>query len=471
MHPRPTDLLRALRRHGDAALVARADETLVACAPFETIRVARGQAEINGRVVSCADPFDLVARRVREAGAATAIGWFGYDCIRYVEPAVCRVDGNLARGASSGEDAEVMLFESVATYRDGEVHLQGDRGTLEAALAAAERSPLPDLPEVPELPLESLRPTLGREGFLRAVATLKEAIRAGEIFQAVVSERFRADFDGDPIDLFEVLSRLSPSPYQFCLLSGARALVGASPEMLVRASADGVLETQPIAGTRPRGATPADERRLRAQLVRSVKERAEHLMLVDLARNDVGRVSEPGTVHVGEFAQVRKFGGVMHLVSRVQGRLAHGTDPFAALAACFPAGTLSGAPKIRAMQLVSQLEPEPRGFYGGAVVVADARGLDSCIAIRSIEVTGGEAVLQAGAGIVADSRPEMEYAEVAHKTRMTRKALAVARAMGAGPGGPVVGGEPAGRPDDGAEGALPPQREHSGRSPSAGVEQ
>jgi anthranilate synthase component 1 len=434
MHARPAELLRALRLHGDAALVARGAESIVAAAPVETIRVARGEARITRggetRVVACADPFDLVAHRRREAAAA--IGWFGYDCVRYVEPAVCRVEGNLTRPSEA--DAEVMLFDDVVRYEDGEVRLDtrtdAGRRLLEAALATAPRAPLPDLPDAPELPLDALRATLGRDGFLRAVATLKEAIRAGEIFQAVVSERFRADFGGDPVDLFEILARVSPSPYQFCLLNGGRALVGASPEMLVRVGGDGLVETQPIAGTRPRGATPADERRLRAQLVRSVKERAEHLMLVDLARNDVGRVSEPGTVHVGEYAQVRKFGGVMHLVSRVHGRLAAGADPFAALAACFPAGTLSGAPKIRAMQLVSQLEPEPRGFYGGAVVVADARGLDSCIAIRAIEVANGEAVLQAGAGIVADSRPEMEHAEVAHKTRMTRKALAIALAMG-----------------------------------------
>ncbi len=429
--PRPAALLRALP--GDAALVVRGGETLVAFDPCERIRVAGGQARIERRgettVVPCDDPFALVARRLAGAPGARAVGWFGYDCVRYVEPAVCRAGGNLARLDGEQLDAEVLLFESFATYDGDAIRLDGDRRALEAALDAASRDPLPDLPDVPELPLDALRPMLGREGFLRAVATLKEAIRAGEIFQAVVSERFRADFDGDPVTLFEVLARLSPSPYQFCLRAGGRTRLGASPEMLVRATAGGAVETQPIAGTRPRGATPADERRLRAQLVRSVKERAEHLMLVDLARNDVGRVAEPGSVEVGEFAQVRKFGGVMHLVSRVHGRLAPGADPFAALAACFPAGTLSGAPKIRAMQLVSQLEPEPRGFYGGAVVVAGPEGLDSCIAIRSIEVGHGEAVIQAGAGIVADSRPEMEHAEVAHKTRMTRKALAVAREM------------------------------------------
>jgi anthranilate synthase component 1 len=264
---------------------------------------------------------------------------------------------------------------------------------------------------------------------MRGVRQLKENIRAGDIFQAVLSDKLSVPFGGDPLELFEELTRLSPAPYRFYFDSGEGVYLGASPELLLKARA-GVLETHPIAGTRPRGRTPAEERRLESQLLRSEKERAEHLMLVDLARNDVGRVSEPGSVRVEEYMQIHKYSGVMHLVSRVTGKLLKGAGSIEALASCFPAGTLSGAPKIRAMQLLSELEPEPRGFYGGAVVAASFTGdLDSCISIRCIEVRGGRAIVQAGAGIVADSQPAREYDEITHKSRIARTALGLAGAQ------------------------------------------
>jgi anthranilate synthase component 1 len=201
--------------------------------------------------------------------------------------------------------------------------------------------------------------------------------------------------------------------------------MGASPEMLARLSGD-ELETHPIAGTRPRGATPEEEKRFEAQLKRSEKEKAEHLMLVDLARNDMGRVSEPGSVQVADFMELKRFAGVIHLVSRVVGKIKKAVPPMEALASFFPAGTLSGAPKVRAMQILSEIEPQSRGFYGGAVVIASFSGdLDSCIAIRSIQLEEGQAIVRAGAGIVADSRPESEYAEIQHKSRMARRALAL----------------------------------------------
>jgi len=205
-----------------------------------------------------------------------------------------------------------------------------------------------------------------------------------------------------------------------------KTFLGASPEMLLRIHGD-TLETHPIAGTRRRGKTSEEDLSLELELMDDMKEKAEHIMLVDLARNDIGRVSKSGTVRVDSFMKTRRFSSVMHLVSRVLGDKKEGISSIEALAACFPAGTLSGAPKIRAMQLISELEPEPRNVYGGAMVAASFTGdLDSCIAIRSLEVGNGQVTLQVGAGIVADSIPEIEYEEVQHKSQMVRKALALA---------------------------------------------
>jgi anthranilate synthase component 1 len=245
----------------------------------------------------------------------------------------------------------------------------------------------------------------------------------------VISDHFSTDFKGDPLDLFRVLAQISPAPYQFYFSVDDRVYLGASPEMLLKALGE-TIETHPIAGTRPRGISREDELKQEQELLSSVKEKAEHLMLVDLARNDIGRVSSPGTVKVGSFMKLRKFGGVMHLVSTVTGKLISNTTALSALASCFPAGTLSGAPKIRAMELISEIEKSPRGFYGGAFLAASFTGdIDSCISIRSISIENGRARIQAGAGIVADSDPEMEYQEVQHKSKLTRKALAITRTL------------------------------------------
>lgn len=262
---------------------------------------------------------------------------------------------------------------------------------------------------------------LGKGAFLEAVARLKGHIRAGDIFQAVLSERLTFPYGGDPFAAYLRLRRLNPSPYLFYVEDGRRAVLGSSPETLVRV-AGGVVETHPIAGTRPRGATSAQDTRLAKNLRASPKERAEHLMLVDLARNDVGRVAVPGTVEVPSFMAAERYSHVMHLVSRVRGRLAPGRTAFDALVACFPAGTLTGAPKIRAMQILSEMEPAPRGPFGGAVLYAGFDGsLDAAITIRSLVVEKGRgrrpgrAHAQAGAGVVFDSQPEREYAEVMAK--------------------------------------------------------
>jgi len=298
----------------------------------------------------------------------------------------------------------------------------------ELYLSAAVRSSvsLAPLDDCPEVKIEEMKSLLGKEQYLVGVRKLKEHIGCGDIFQAVLSDRFTATFDGDPGDLFNVLSRLSPSPYQFYFPLNKKTFLGASPEMLLRIHGD-TLETHPIAGTRRRGKTSEEDLSLELELMDDMKEKAEHIMLVDLARNDIGRVSKSGTVRVDSFMKTRRFSSVMHLVSRVLGDKKEGISSIEALAACFPAGTLSGAPKIRAMQLISELEPEPRNVYGGAMVAASFTGdLDSCIAIRSLEVGNGQVTLQVGAGIVADSIPEIEYEEVQHKSQMVRKALALA---------------------------------------------
>jgi anthranilate synthase component 1 len=256
---------------------------------------------------------------------------------------------------------------------------------------------------------------------------MKEHIRAGDVFQGVISERMRVNLKAHPFRVYRALRMLNPSPYHYYFATAGQAVVGASPEMLLKVGHDGRIETCPIAGTRPRGKDVATDQKMERQLCASVKEKAEHLMLVDLARNDLGRVSEPGTVRVSEFMRVRRFSHVMHLVSTVQGKLSKRHSPWDALIATFPAGTLTGAPKVRAMQIISELEPVRRGPYGGAFVLYDFSGrLDSAITIRTLFASKRGAFLQAGAGIVADSRPEMEYQEILNKARPVLKAIELA---------------------------------------------
>lgn len=263
----------------------------------------------------------------------------------------------------------------------------------------------------------------GRAPFMAAVDQAKEYIAAGDIFQAVLSRPFRRRLTAHPFELYRRLRRLNPSPYMFYLNFGHRRLVGASPEMLVKRQGDSVF-TCPIAGTRPRGRDAAEDARLAAELLADPKERAEHAMLVDLGRNDLGRISRPGTVTVSRLMEVENYSHVMHLVSEVTGRLDPRYRPTDVLAACFPAGTLSGAPKVRAMEIIGELETSPRGPYGGAVGYFDFRGnLDTCITIRTLLIDGDEVTVQSGAGIVADSVPATEYQEIGHKAGAMFKVL------------------------------------------------
>jgi anthranilate synthase component 1 len=265
--------------------------------------------------------------------------------------------------------------------------------------------------------------------FTRMVAAAKAHIRAGDVIQVVLSQRFERPLRAAPLDVYRALRALNPSPYMFFLRFGDVALAGSSPEMLVRCE-DGRLETRPIAGTRRRGATPAEDARLIQQLLASPKERAEHLMLVDLGRNDLGRVAQTASVTTPELMVIEKYSHVMHLVSGVQAKLAPGKTAFDVLRATFPAGTVSGAPKVRAMQIIADLEPDERGPYAGAVGYLSFSGnLDTCITIRTILMQGRRASVQAGAGIVADSIPAHEYQESISKARACLAAIAAAEAQ------------------------------------------
>jgi anthranilate synthase component 1 len=265
-----------------------------------------------------------------------------------------------------------------------------------------------------------------KQRYCDVVERAREYIYAGDVFQVVPSQQFRRATSVDPLTLYRVLRALNPSPYMYLLDTGAIQIVGASPEMLVRVH-EGVVSTRPIAGTRPRGATSSDDLALEEEILHDEKEIAEHVMLVDLGRNDVGRVAAPGTVRVERLAHVERFSHLMHLVSQVSGQLAEGLDAFDAFNALFPAGTLTGAPKVRAMELIDEFESVYRGPYGGAVGYFSLSGdADFAITIRTLSLRGGIATVQAGGGIVAGSQPEFEYHESINKASAPLLALEIA---------------------------------------------
>lgn len=267
-----------------------------------------------------------------------------------------------------------------------------------------------------------------KEAFKAIVERSKEYIRAGDIFQVVLSQRFGTPVSCDPFDIYRALRVINPSPYMYYINTGDAILAGSSPEILVRLEG-GEIELRPIAGTRRRGKNAVEDRALEAEMKADPKECAEHIMLVDLGRNDVGRVAKPGTVRVTDLMAVERYSHVMHMVSNVTGKLRGGLNAFDVIRASFPAGTLSGAPKVRAMEVIEELEPTRRGTYGGSVgYIGFSGSMDMCITIRTILIKDGMAYVQAGAGIVADSDPEMEYAETVNKAKGMFKAVALAQA-------------------------------------------
>jgi anthranilate synthase component I len=263
--------------------------------------------------------------------------------------------------------------------------------------------------------------------FEQAVRKCVEYIRAGDIFQVVISQRLEVDFDCPPFELYRTLRVVNPSPFMFYLRMPGTTLVGSSPEIMVRV-VDGLATVRPLAGTRPRGANEEEDARLAADLLADPKECAEHVMLVDLGRNDVGRVAEFGSVEISDVMVIERYSHVMHITSNVTGQLRDDCDAFDALAACLPAGTVSGAPKVRAMEIIDEIEPHRRGPYAGAVGYIDFAGnMDTCIALRTVVLKDKKAYVQAGAGIVADSVPAMEYQETLNKARGALKAIEVTK--------------------------------------------
>lgn len=267
---------------------------------------------------------------------------------------------------------------------------------------------------------------VSKEEFVEKVERAKEYIAAGDIFQVQISQRLSLETRSDPFDIYRTLRRVNPSPYMFYLKYGNLHVVGSSPEVLVRLEGSRV-ETRPIAGTRRRGRDPENDRRMERELLADPKERAEHIMLVDLGRNDIGRVCKMGSVHVNELMVIERYSHVMHIVSNVMGEIDPGYDQFDLLQACFPAGTVTGAPKIRSMEIIEELEPSNRGLYAGAVGYFSFQGnMDTCITIRTIVIKGNQAYLQAAAGIVADSEPDKEYLETLNKLKGMVKAIEMA---------------------------------------------
>jgi anthranilate synthase component 1 len=361
-----------------------------------------------------------------------AVGYLAYDAARLFERLPDRHAASGSVLASFSYYRSLVAFDHVlqrlVLIADAEPGARREFERAQATLDGLEADlrtgpPPPDPPA--EAPPEPLALGDGR-AFRTAVASAKERIAAGDIFQVVLSRQRTVDCRIDPFRAYRALRMVNPSPYMYFLRDGDEAVAGASPEMLVRVEGRRV-ETRPIAGTRPRGLTPEEDERLARALVSDEKERAEHLMLVDLGRNDVGRVCRYGSVSVPELMQVERYSHVAHMVSSVVGELAPGKDALDALAAAFPAGTLTGAPKIRAMQIIDELEPSARGLYGGALGYVDSRGnLDFCILIRTLVFRNGRVTLQAGAGIVADSDPAAEERETDAKAEALFEALRLA---------------------------------------------
>lgn len=430
--------------------------------PFLTIRAKNGKTEMmdrEGRIIPIdLKPIEALKLVMGQYASPSlpdmprftggAVGFFGYDLLQYYERLPKHRKDDLEM-----DDLHFMLFDQVIAFDHvkqqlmviANAHIPEGAGEdqivrayraacdkIEAAIrklkssanAPAEQGVLPmDVDPGP------VRSNLTREQFMANVEKAKEYIRKGDIFQVVLSQRFEMDTDVEPLEVYRILRTLNPSPYMYCLKTDGEVIVGTSPELLVRVE-DGKVETRPIAGTRPRGRTPEEDAALEAELLADEKERAEHLMLVDLGRNDLGRVCRPGSVQCDSFMEIERYSHVMHIVSNVSGRLREDRDCYDALLSCLPAGTVSGAPKLRAMEIIAELEQEARGAYAGAIGYLSYTGnLDSCITIRTIIFKQGKAYVQAGAGIVGDSVPEKEYEETVNKAKGMLKAIRMAETV------------------------------------------
>jgi anthranilate synthase component 1 len=422
------------------------------------LRDARG-ADVCLERADAADPFEFVRAYLKRHRVAPTperlrfggglVGYFGYETVRHVEPHALKGE---KRDALGTPDMLLLVSDELAVvdnvlgrlylvvYADprepGAYRVARERlAHLRARLAA----PLPEsmvlagAEDAAAVAQDSaVERSFTEEQFLEAVRRSKEYIFAGDVMQVQVSQRTSRALDASPLALYRALRGLNPSPYMYYFDFGDHHVVGASPEIMVRLSGERIT-LRPIAGTRPRGATPEDDARIADELLADPKERAEHVMLIDLGRNDVGRVAAVGSVKVTEKMVVERYSHVMHIVSNVEGRIAPGLDAIDVFRASFPAGTVTGAPKVRAMQIIDELEPVKRGVYSGAVGYLGFNGdMDVAIAIRTAVVKGGTLHVQAAAGIVADSDPRSEWQETLHKTRAILRAAEVASAEGGG---------------------------------------
>jgi anthranilate synthase component 1 len=376
---------------------------------------------------------------------AGAVGYFAYDAVRQLETI-----GEHAKDDLALPDCVLMFFDRLLAFDHlrHQIHIIATADVSRESPRRAYDRAVADIAVLEKKLARGLRSThlqnsgksrnsklkihagTSRSRFMKSVERAKEYIAAGDIFQVVLSQRLDFSPGVAPFDIYRALRAVNPSPYMYFLRMGDTHVLGSSPEMLVRVTGS-KLEYRPIAGTHPRGRDETEDARLAKEMLSDEKERAEHIMLVDLGRNDLGRVSEYGSVKVRDLMYVERYSHVMHIVSALEGRLREGLDALDAFAACFPAGTLSGAPKVRAMQIIEELEPVRRGIYGGSVLYADFAGnLDSCIAIRTMLMRGKHAYLQAGAGIVADSDPAKEFQECMNKAQAVLRAVEVARLGG-----------------------------------------
>jgi anthranilate synthase component I len=430
--------------------------TFAGAHPEEIFRYGNGACVLENRerlVWEERDPISFLRERVERFHpvrlpslpplVAGAIGYFSYDMVRLIERLPKRLSDEIGL-----YDAVLMFYHGLIAFDHVQHRLwivrnafTGGQGSLRAKYDAAVREikktrqllEQPVAGERPRIPFKGSKPAslevhsnFRRSEYLDIVRKAKKYIRAGDIFQVVLSQRFSAKAQAEPFEVYRQLRALNPSPYLFYLQLHDVAIVGSSPEMLVKVQGRDVFY-RPIAGTRRRGKDEAEDQRLEREMLASEKERAEHIMLVDLGRNDLGRVCEYGTVKVEKLLTVERYSHVMHIVSSLRGRLREDVDCFDALMACFPAGTVSGAPKVRAMEIIEELERTRRGIYAGGILYLDFAGnLDSCIALRTMVVKKRVAYVQAGGGIVADSTPEGEYQESVNKSKALLTALEAA---------------------------------------------
>jgi anthranilate synthase component 1 len=416
--------------------------SFLGCDPFFVSRYRKGQpaAEYMQNLRAMPKRFRSVSVPNLPPFTGGAVGYFGYDMVRTIEDIP-----DTGRDDLAIDDAVLMFYKTILAFDHlrHQIHIISNllvdesKDPIETQYKQAEddirrveallRSPLEPPSSNPNNDEIHVRSNFEKSDYLKAVNRAKEYIAAGDIFQVVLSQRFEVDLKTPPFEIYRALRIVNPSPYMYFLKMPDATIVGSSPEMLVKIQGQDAFY-RPIAGTRPRGSSDEQDEKLAQELLADEKERAEHIMLVHLGRNDLGRVSKYGTVRVEDLMFIERYSHVMHLVSALRGQLPENVDRLDTMMACFPAGTVSGAPKVRAMEIIDELESTRRGVYSGAIMYLDfSNNLDSCIAIRTLVVKGDKGYIQAGGGIVADSIPEAEYMETVNKSRALIRAIQLAQ--------------------------------------------